>query len=156
LQSTFFHKTVTTQEIEAYVSNYAHKDLSKVFDQYLRTTKIPVLSFQSNGDVISYRWGNCVKGFNMPVKVYIGGLPEQWINPTDDWQTMKAGTGGKLLETGTPDLKAALSAQPTGGRPHPSGSGPGIITVGATGNGTGGDGNLSVDRNFYIVVKKQG
>jgi aminopeptidase N len=156
LQQTFYHKTVTTQEIEAYISSYAHVDLSKVFDQYLRTTKIPILAYQSNGDVISYRWSNCVKGFNMPVKVYIGGLPEQWIHPTDDWQTMKAGTAGHLLETGTPDLKAALTAQPTGGRPRPGGSGPGILTVGATGNGTGGDGNLSVDRNFYIVVKKQG
>ena len=156
LQSTFYHKTVTTQEVEAYISSYAHQDLSKVFDQYLRSTKIPILAYQSNGDVISYRWGNCVKGFNMPVKVYIGGLPEQWIHPTDEWQTMKAGTDGHALETGMPDLKAALSAQPTGGRPHPSGTGPGILTVGATGNGTGGDGNLSVDRNFYIVVKKQG
>jgi len=156
LQSTFYHKTVTTQEIENYISSYAHRDLSKVFDQYLRTTKIPVLSYQSSGDVISYRWGNCVKGFNMPVKVYVGGLPAQWIYPTDDWQTMKAGTGGQVLETPQLDMKAlAPVTQGTGGRPNPRGPGPGILTVGATGNGSGGDGNFSVDRNFYIVVRKQ-
>ncbi|HVU97883.1 MAG TPA: M1 family metallopeptidase [Puia sp.] len=156
LQSAFYHKTVTTQEIENYISSYAHRDLSKVFDQYLRTTKIPVLSYQSSGDVISYRWGNCVKGFNMPVKVYVGGLPAQWIYPTDDWQTMKAGTGGQVLETPQLDMKAlAAPAQATGGRPNPRGPGPGILTVGATGNGSGGDGNFSVDRNFYIVVRKQ-
>ena len=157
LQSTFYHKTVTTQEIENYISSYAHKDLSKMFDQYLRTTRIPVLSYQSNGDVISYRWSNCVKGFDMPVKVYVGGLPAQWIRPTDNWQTMKAGTAGQVLETPQLDMKAlAPVAQGTGGRPNPRGPGPGILTVGATGNGSGGDGNFSVDRNFYIVVRKQG
>jgi aminopeptidase N len=156
LQKTFYHQTVTTKQIEDYVSDYAHTDLSKVFDQYLRTTKIPVLAYQSNGDIISYRWTNCVKGFNMPVKVFIGGKPEQWITPTDQWQTIKAGTSGQVLETGTIDLRGGNTAQPTGGRPHPTGGGPGFLPVGETGNGAGGDGNFSVDRNFYIAVRKQG
>ncbi len=156
IQKTFYHQTVTTQQIETYISEYTHTDFSKVFDQYLRTTKIPVLAWQSSGDLISYRWTNCVKGFTMPVKVYVGGLPAQWIKPTGDWQTIKAGTGGQALETGTVDFKPGATAQPTGGRPHPRGTGPGILTIGETGNGTGGDGNFSVDRNFYIMVKKQG
>jgi aminopeptidase N len=156
LQKTFYHQTVTTQQIEEYMSQYAHKDLSKIFDQYLRTVKIPVLSYQSSGDVISYRWSNCVPGFNMPVRVFVGGLPEQWITPTTEWQTMKAGTGGQAQSTGVPDLKPANTAQPTGGRPGRSGNGAGILLVGETGNGTGGDINFSVDRNFYIGVKKQG
>jgi len=156
LQKTFYHQTVTTQQVEDYMSQYAHRDLSKIFDQYLRTTRIPVLAYQSNGDIISYRWGNCVKGFNMPVKVYIGGQAEKWITPTDEWQTMRAGTDGQVLATGVPDFRPNNTAQPTGGRPNPRGTGSGILTVGATGNGTGGDGNFSVDRNFYIVVHKQG
>ncbi|HVS97769.1 MAG TPA: M1 family metallopeptidase [Puia sp.] len=156
LQKTFYHQTVTTQQVEAYMSEYAHKDLSKIFDQYLRTTKIPVLAYQSNGDIISYRWNNCVKGFNMPVKVFVGGQAEKWITPTDEWQTMRAGTDGRLLETSARNLQPRNTAQSTGGRPNPRGSGPGILTVGETGNGTGGDGNFSVDRNFYIAVHKQG
>jgi hypothetical protein len=156
LQSTFYHKTVTTQEIETYMSEYAHKDFSKIFEQYLRTTRIPVLAYQSNGNVISYRWGNCVKGFNMPVKVFIGGLPEQWIYPTDEWQTIKAGTAGHEPETPMLDMKALTTpGQATGGRPNPRGPGPGILPVGAVGNGSAGDISLSVDRNFYIVARKQ-
>lgn len=156
LQKTFYHQTVTTQQIEDYMSQYAHRDLSKIFDQYLRTTKIPVLSYQSNGDIISYRWGNCVPGFDMPVKVYVGGEAEKWIYPTTDWQTMRAGTDGRLLGTSAQNVQPRNTAQSTGGRPNPRGSGPGILIVGETGNGTGGDGNFSVDRNFYIVVHKQG
>src|SRR5579872_1539179 len=56
LQKTFYHQTVTTQQIEEYISTYAHRDFSKIFDQYLRTTKIPILAYQSSGDIISYRW----------------------------------------------------------------------------------------------------
>jgi len=138
LQKTFYHQTVTTQQVEEYMSDFAHKDFSKIFDQYLRTTKIPVLAYQSSGDIISYRWSNCVKGFSMPVKVFIGGAREQWITPTDQWQTIKAASDGKLI----------LGSN--------GGTDPQQMPVGATGNGLGGDGNFSVDRNFYIMVKKQG
>jgi len=138
LQKTFYHQTVTTQQIEEYMSTFAHQDFSKIFDQYLRSTKIPVLAYQSSGDIISYRWSNCVKGFNMPVKVFIGGAREQWITPTDQWQTIKAASSGKVI----------LGSN--------GGTDPQQIPVGATGNGLGGDGNFSVDRNFYIMVKKQG
>jgi len=138
LQKTFYHQTVTTQQVEEYMSNYAHKDFSKIFDQYLRSTKIPVLSYQSSGDVISYRWSNCVKGFNMPVKVFIGGAREQWITPTDEWQTIPASNGGQLI----------LGSS--------GGNDPAHMAVGDTGNGMAGDGNFSVDRNFYILVRKQG
>jgi aminopeptidase N len=155
LQRTFYHQTVTTQQIERYMSGYAHKDLSKIFDQYLRTIRIPVLSYQANGNTIRYRWTNCVTGFNMPIKVYVGGLPEQWITPTTEWQNLQGGTGGVAQQTGVPELKPVVSAVATGGRPRPRGNGPGILLVGASGNGTAGDINLSVDRNFYIAVRKQ-
>ena len=37
LNAYFWHQTVTTEQIESYISNKAGTDLSKVFDQYLRT-----------------------------------------------------------------------------------------------------------------------
>jgi aminopeptidase N len=155
LQRTFYHQTVTTQQIENYMSQYAGKDFSKIFDQYLRTTQIPVLTYQTNGDVISYRWSNCVKGFNMPIRVFVGGLPEKWIYPTEDWQTMAAGTDGQIILGSGGQMPPAAPAQQAGHR-APNGPGPRIQIVGATGNGSGGDGNLSVDRNFYIIMRKSG
>jgi aminopeptidase N len=155
LNRTFYHQTVTTQQIERYMSRYAGKDFSKIFDQYLRTTQIPVLTYQTNGDVISYRWSGCVKGFNMPVRVFVGGLPEKWIYPTEDWQTMPAGTDGQIILGSGGQMPPPAPAQQAGHR-APNGPGPRIQTVGATGNGSGGDGNLSVDRNFYIIMRKTG
>ncbi len=73
LNSTFYHKTVTTQQIEDYISKESGIDLSKVFDQYLRTTKIPKLVFHTDGKKVAYRFDNVVDGFSMPLKVLVNG-----------------------------------------------------------------------------------
>ena len=85
LNSTFYHKVVTTQEIESYMSKQSGQDLSKIFDQYLRTTMIPVLEYKISGENMSYRWANCVKGFDMPVK--IAGTAE-WLKPGEEWKNV--------------------------------------------------------------------
>lgn len=86
LNSTFYHKTVTTQDVENYMSNQSGKDLSKIFDQYLRTTKIPELEYKMNGRKLSYRWTNCIDGFNMPLQIGTG--KSFWITPKKEWQEM--------------------------------------------------------------------
>jgi aminopeptidase N len=85
LNKDFYHKTVTSKEVEAYISKQSGKDLSKIFDQYLRTTKIPVLEYKIKGDSISYRWANCVNGFAMPVKLENNS---EWLYPTVQWKTI--------------------------------------------------------------------
>lgn len=83
LNETFYHKTVDSKDVENFISKRSGIDLSKVFDQYLRTTKIPVLEYKIEGDKISYHWTNCMDGFNMPVK--LNGR-EIWLHPTTEWQ----------------------------------------------------------------------
>ena len=67
--------------------NFLKLDLQKIFDQYLRTTKIPTLQYQIKGKQLKFRWVNCVKGFNMSLKVKTRKT-EEWIKPTDQWQTV--------------------------------------------------------------------
>ena len=88
LNSKFYHSVVTTQQIENYMSEQSGKDLSKIFDQYLRTTKIPELEYKFTGDNMYYRWNNCVKGFNMPVK--LSGVKDDWLKATPEWKTIAA------------------------------------------------------------------
>lgn len=85
LNHEFFHKTINSADLENYVSKRSGKDLSKVFDQYLRTVKIPTLEYKINSDVFSYRWINVVSGFNMPVRLSNGS----WIYPTEAWKEEK-------------------------------------------------------------------
>ncbi|HEY3405108.1 MAG TPA: M1 family metallopeptidase [Ohtaekwangia sp.] len=85
LNETFWHKTVTTKEIENYMCKSAGKDFSKVFDQYLRTAKIPVLEYKITDGKLYYRWTDCVTGFDMKLKLKNG----TWISPSEKWQTLK-------------------------------------------------------------------
>lgn len=85
LNKTFYHQTVTSQQVEDYISQQSGKDLSKVFDQYLRTTRIPALQLKTEKDKIKFKWTNCVAGFNMPVKLTSG----QWLYPTTTEQKVE-------------------------------------------------------------------
>jgi aminopeptidase N len=69
LNKDFYHQTVTTQQIENYISNKSGIDFSKVFDQYLRTIQIPVftIKYDQAEQILTYQWKNCVAGFNMPL-----------------------------------------------------------------------------------------
>ena len=78
LNKTFYHQTVTTEQIENYISLQAGFNFSKVFDQYLRTTQIPklVLQYDTKEQTLSYEWKNCIKGFNLPIHInYLQGPP---------------------------------------------------------------------------------
>jgi aminopeptidase N len=88
LNQSYFHKTTTSKEVEAYISKQAGKDLSKIFTQYLRTTRIPVLEYRTSPTGISYRWTNCIKGFDMPVRMLCGNK-ELWLHPTANWEQQK-------------------------------------------------------------------
>ena len=87
LNKTFYHQTVTTKQVEDYINKESKIDFSKVFDQYLRTTQIPVLEYKIDGYKLSYRYTNCVKGFNLPLKINF--KTEQWIKPTEQWKTLE-------------------------------------------------------------------
>jgi aminopeptidase N len=87
LGKTFWHQTVSTKQIEGYMSTQSGLDLSKVFDEYLRTTKIPILEYKLQGSQLSYRWANVVPGFAMPVKVTTSPGRLGWIRPTESWKT---------------------------------------------------------------------
>ena len=80
LNETFWHQTVTTEQIEGYMNEQTDVDLAPIFDQFLRDTRIPVLEYRFNNGNLIYRWGNAVRGFIMPVKVYLDGK-ETWLEP---------------------------------------------------------------------------
>lgn len=85
LNKDFYHQTVTSKQIENYISKKSGYDYSKVFDQYLRTIQIPKLEFYIANKKVFYRWTNCVKGFNLPL-VLKNGKNRVRIYPTEKWE----------------------------------------------------------------------
>ena len=88
LNKQFYHQTVTTQQIEDYMSQQSGINLQPVFDQYLRDIRIPKLELKKEKKCLKYRWTNVVNGFKMPIKVTVDGK-EKWITPKTDWQEKK-------------------------------------------------------------------
>ena len=88
MNKRFYHTTTTSAAVEQFWSEQLKRDLSPLFDQYLRSTKIPTLQIEKVGNKIKYRWADCNNNFNIPLRVIVDGNP-LWIEPTITWKTFK-------------------------------------------------------------------
>jgi aminopeptidase N len=96
LNAEFYHQTVTTKQVEDYISRESGLDLQNFFDQYLRNVSIPTLEYYfSDGETLHYRWSNCLITLDMPVDISIGE-DSMRISPTTRWQQSKVQQPGPL------------------------------------------------------------
>ena len=86
LNKEFYHQTISSKQLENYLSEETGINLTQFWDQYLRTTKIPKLEYKVDGSKMSFRYANVVKGFDMPITISVNGN-EKWIVPTEEWTT---------------------------------------------------------------------
>jgi aminopeptidase N len=90
LYQHFKYKNIMTEDIVAFFNQKTGKDMTPIFNQYLRHTAIPILElkFSAGEGTVSYRWKVDEPGFAMPVRV---GKKDSWqlIQATTDWQTLK-------------------------------------------------------------------
>jgi aminopeptidase N len=96
LNSEFYHQTISTKQIENYISQKAGIDLTPVFDQYLRAISIPILSLVEKANTLSYRWENTIQSFDMPIRIYVDGQ-EIWLKSTTNWQEIELEKGNQLI-----------------------------------------------------------
>ena len=86
----FKYRNIMTEDIVRYFNQQTGRDLTPVFDQYLRRTTLPTLElkFDAAKGEVSYRWKADEPKFAMPVRV---GLKDKWqiIEATTDWKMMK-------------------------------------------------------------------
>ncbi len=71
LNKDFYHQTVTTKQVENYISKKAGINFQKTFDQYLRNTQIPQLNYfvDTSASTVSLNWSNCIDGFDLPITI---------------------------------------------------------------------------------------
>ena len=86
LNMSFYHQTVSSKQIEEYISKESGINLTKFWDQYLRTVQIPTLEYKKSEYLLSYRYTNMIENFHMPVIAIING-EEKWIYPSNSWKT---------------------------------------------------------------------
>ena len=90
INKEFYHQTVNSSQLEAYISKKAGFNYSAVFDQYLRNTQLPHLEIKvdSVSQQVSYRYTNCKQAFNLPV-VLTRGSTKIKLLPTSSWSTVR-------------------------------------------------------------------
>lgn len=93
MNKDFYHKTVTTSQIENYISSKSGINFSQVFDQYLRQPKPPVFEYSITNGQLKYRWIAANSKFNMPVEVTINGTGYTRIIPGTEWKTIPVAQG---------------------------------------------------------------
>jgi aminopeptidase N len=115
LHECFKHENIMTEDVVEYFNRETGKNLTPIFDQYLRHTAIPVLElkFDEAKGVVSYRWKADETSFAMPVRV---GPKGKWqvIQPTTDWQDMKTTLKQDQFEVPT-DLYYIVVSKTTSG-----------------------------------------
>jgi aminopeptidase N len=84
----FKYQNIMTEDVVAYFNAQLGRDLTPIFDQYLRRAALPTLelAFQPDG-VLAYRWKTDEHAFAMPVRI---GTKDNWtlIEPTTSWKLM--------------------------------------------------------------------
>jgi aminopeptidase N len=90
MNKRFYHSTINSSDVEKFWSEKTGRDLSPLFDQYLRSTSIPTLEIKKSKHEIFYRWADCNSNFDAPVLVTIDGNMVQWLEPSTQWKKIKA------------------------------------------------------------------
>jgi aminopeptidase N len=85
LNSTFYHQTVTTKQIEDYLSKETGIDLTAFFNQYLRDVRIPTLEYEIKNNKLHYRYTQIVDHFDMSILIEIDE-DVKWLYPKANWQ----------------------------------------------------------------------
>lgn len=89
LNAKFYHQQVNYDDIVHYINQESGINFSSIFEQYVKTTAIPILSITESKDgKIHAKWKNTVANFQMPVYIGTSDNTLKAINITNDDQTL--------------------------------------------------------------------
>ena len=89
MNAEFYHKTISSDDVEHFWSVQLNRDLRHLFDQYLRSTQIPTLEIKAEKNKVYYRWADCIPAFNIPIRVFVNGQA-QWLEPDMQWKAFES------------------------------------------------------------------
>lgn len=90
--TTFKMKNIGYQDVVNYFNRKTGRNLTAVFEQYLKKTDIPVFEYtlthlQGKNYELSYHWVVSVPNFNMPAFITTDGKAYTQIEATNQWQS---------------------------------------------------------------------
>lgn len=90
LNKRFYHQTITSKDVEQFLSERTRHNLAPFFDQYLRNANLPVLEYyikERNGlNELHYRLKSDVKGLEMTVLVTLAKDKFDFLSAGSNWK----------------------------------------------------------------------
>jgi hypothetical protein len=87
------HQTLTSADVENYISKRTRYNFKPFFNQYLRKTALPVFEYQiidKNDKLeLKYRLKTDASGLEMPIKVMLGKNKFEYIIPASHWKIVE-------------------------------------------------------------------
>ncbi len=83
----FYHKTISSAQLENFLIQETGYDLKNFFHQYLRTTQIPTLEYQKTETDFLYRWTNTIDSYNAPLRIFRNN-ESLLIHPTNSFKKL--------------------------------------------------------------------
>jgi aminopeptidase N len=96
----FKYRNIFTEEMVEFFNQRSGKNLTPIFNQYLRHADLPTLELRFGDGFVSYRWRADEAGFAMPIRV---GRQDHWqiIVPTAEWQELSTPLTGDAFAVAT-------------------------------------------------------
>jgi aminopeptidase N len=89
LNAKFYHKQVDYDDIVNFINQESGLNFNSIFEQYVKTTSIPVLCISETKDgKVQAKWKNTVANFEMPVYIGTADNNLKAINITNNDQTL--------------------------------------------------------------------
>lgn len=89
LNAKFYHQQVDYDDIVNFINQESGLNFNSIFEQYVKTTLIPVLCISETKDgKVQTKWKNTVKNFEMPVYIGTADNNLKAINITNNDQTL--------------------------------------------------------------------
>jgi len=85
--TAFRYRNIDTAQVIQFFNRETGRDLTPIFNQYLRHASPPVLELRFAPGQVAYRWLADEPGFAMPIRV---GQAGQWqkVQPSTEWQSL--------------------------------------------------------------------
>jgi len=85
INQEFYHQTIDSKELEAYIAEQTGMELQPFFNQYLRDSHLPILEYYFKDGALQYRWTSVNEDFDMPLDIMVGEEMER-IYPSTNWK----------------------------------------------------------------------
>lgn len=86
--NTYRHKIIDTETVIAYFNQASGRNLTPIFNQYLRRTTIPTFEFKLKDGKLSYHWITDEVNFEMPIDIVFEGKKIR-LEANNNWKSIE-------------------------------------------------------------------